>query len=64
MLHRNFDTRLALLQRQHNSKSSATETAALSIIITYLNELAARKVSGDPTVQDEIIAVNNYLRSQ
>ena len=64
MAHRNFDKRLTVLQRQQISRSSVTETAALSSIITYLDELAARKVSGDPTVQDEIIAVNNYLRSQ
>jgi len=64
MAQSSFDRRLALLQRQQNSIASATETAALFALLTYLDELAARKVSGDPTVQDEIIAVNNYLRSQ
>ena len=64
MAHRNFDTRLAHLQRQQNSRSSVTEATALCAIITYLNKLAARKRSGDPTVQDEIIAVNNLLRSK
>jgi hypothetical protein len=63
MAHRNFNARLTLLQRQQNSRSSAAETAALSAVITYLDELAARKRSGDPTVQDEIVAVNNYLQS-
>ena len=64
MTNRNFNMRLSKLYAKRQSKTSQVESVALTAIITYLDELAARKVAGDPTVQVEIVAVNNYLRSQ
>ena len=64
MTNRSFDMRLSKLHAKRRPKIPQVEREALNVLITYLDELAARKVSGDPTVQDEIIAVNNYLRSQ
>jgi len=64
MIHRSFAKRVSKLHSKRQSKTSQVEREALTVIITYLDELAAHKRSGDPTVQDEIIAVNKYLRSQ
>lgn len=64
MTNRSFDMRLSKLYAKRRPKISQVEREALNVLITYLDELAARKVSGDPTVQDEIDVVNKYLGSQ
>ena len=46
------------------SKPTQVEREALASIIAYLDELAARKVLGDPFVQAEIEAVNTFFRAQ
>lgn len=63
MANRSFDVRISKLHAKRQSKTSQVERDALTVIITYLDELSARKVAGDLTVQGEIVAVNNYLRS-
>ena len=64
MTNRNFNMRLSILYAKRQSKTSQVESVALTAIITYLDELAARKVAGDPIVQNEIEAVNDFLRAQ
>ena len=64
MTNRNFKMRLSKLYAKRQSKTSQVESEALTAIITYLDELAARKVAGDPIVQNEIEAVNDFLRAQ
>jgi len=64
MTNRNFNMRLSILYAKRQSKTSQVESVALTAIITYLDELAARKVAGDPIVQNEIGAVNDFLRAQ
>ena len=63
MKHGSFDRRLSKLAAMHQSKISQVEREALEEIIAYLNELAARKIIGDPFVQAEIEAVNTFLRA-
>ena len=45
-------------------KVEPEEEAALQYILGYLDTLAYRKQTGDPTVQAEIEAVGKMLRTQ
>lgn len=64
MIHRSFYKRVSKLGAERQFKTSQVEREALANIIAYLDELAARKVMGDPFVQAEIEAVNTFLRTQ
>ena len=59
-----FEKRVAKLNAKRQSKTSEVEREALADIITYLDDLAARKIMGDPFVQAEIEAVNTLFRAQ
>lgn len=58
-----FKRRLTGLEFRHSTLPSDEEKAALNEVIVYLNSLAARKVNGDPSVQFEIDAVNDFLKT-
>jgi hypothetical protein len=60
----NFKSRLTALEFRCSSSPSDEEKAALNEIITYLDSLAARKVSGDPYVQQEIEDCCSFLASK
>ena len=64
MTYRSFDKRVSKLDAARQSTPTQIEQEALADIIAYLDELAARKVDGDPFVQAEIEAVNTFLRAQ
>ena len=55
--------RISKLDAMRQSTPTQVEREALADIIAYLDELAARKVIGDPFVQAEIEAVNTFLRA-
>lgn len=63
MTHRGFGKRVSKLDAKRQSNTSQVEREALAEIITYLDELAARKVMGDLSVQAEIEAVNKFLKA-
>lgn len=58
-----FKRRLTGLEFRHSTLPSDEEKAALNEVIVYLNSLAARKVNGDPSVQFEIDAVIDFLKT-
>ena len=63
MTYRIFEKRISKLDAMRQSTPTQVEREALADIIAYLDELAARKVIGDPFVQAEIEAVNTFLRA-
>ena len=64
MTFRSFDKRVCKLDTMRQSKPTQVEREALANIIAYLDELAARKVLGDPFVQSEMEAANTFLRAK
>lgn len=64
MTYRIFEKRVSKLDAVRQSTPTQVEREALAEIFAYLDELAARKVMGDPFVQAEIEAVNTFLRAQ
>ena len=59
---RTLRKRLSDIQAKVPSKPSPNEQAAFYELMAHLDKLAARKVSGDKTAQDGIIAVRASLR--
>lgn len=59
---RTLHKRLSSIQAKVPNKPNPEEEAAFHDLIAYLDSLAARKASGDKTVQDEIISICNSLR--
>ena len=59
---RTLRKRLCDIQAKVPNKPNPKEEAAFHDLIAYLDSLAARKASGDKTVQDEIISICNSLR--
>ena len=63
MTYLSFDKRVSKLNAKRQRKTSQVEREALAEIITVLDELAARKIMGDPFVHAEIEVVNKFLRT-
>ena len=59
---RTFHKRLSSIQAKVPNKPNPEEEAAFHDLIAYLDILAARKASGDETVQDEIISICAALK--
>ena len=59
---RGHKKRLSILKAALPRKPNPEEEAALSRIISYLDSLAARKVSGDMSVQQEIESVSEFMK--
>ena len=59
---RGHKKRLSILRAAIPSKPNPEEEAALSRIISYLDNLAARKASGDMAVQQEIESVCAFMK--
>ena len=54
MTSQQLDTRLSRIAAKTPEKVNPEAEAAFKAIISYLDELAARKAAGDPEVQAEI----------
>ena len=59
---RGHKKRLSILKAAIHRKPNPEEEAALSRIISYLDNLAARKASGDMLVQQEIERVSKFMK--
>ena len=59
---RGHNKRLSILKDALPRKPDPEEEAALSRIISYLDSLAARKASGDMSVQQEIESVCAFMK--
>ena len=59
---RGHKKRLSILKVSLPRKPNPEEEAALSRIISYLDNLAARKASGDMSVQQEIKSVCAFMK--
>jgi len=59
---RGHKKRLSILRAAIPRKPNPEEEAALSRIISYLDNLAARKASGDMLVQQEIERVSKFMK--
>ncbi|MDA8636244.1 hypothetical protein N9L70_07650 [Rhodobacteraceae bacterium] len=57
-----LETRLSRIAAKTPEKVNPEAEAAFKAIICYLDELAARKVAGDPNVQAEIELAAKALR--
>ena len=59
---RTLHKRLSSIQAKVPNRPNPEEEAAFHDLIAYLDSLAARKASGDKTVQDEIISICAALK--
>ena len=59
---RGHKKRLSILIASLPRKANPVGEAALSRIISYLDSLAARKASGDMSVQQEIESVSKFMK--
>ena len=59
---RTLHKRLSSIQANVPNRPNPEEEAAFHDLIAYLDSLAARKASGDKTVQDEIISICAALK--
>ncbi|OAH06727.1 hypothetical protein pfor_22c2260 [Rhodobacteraceae bacterium SB2] len=62
MTSQQLDKRLSRIAAKVPEKPNQEAEAAFKAIITYLDELAARKAGGDPDVQAEIEMAAKALR--
>ena len=62
MTSQQLDKRLSRIAAKVPEKPNQEAEAAFKAIITYLDELAARKAGGDPKVQKEIEGVSEFMK--
>ena len=62
MTSQQLETRLLRVAAKVPEKPNPEAQAAFKAIISYLDELAARKAAGDPEVQQEIESVSEFWK--
>ena len=62
MTSQQLETRLLRVAAKVPEKPNQEAEAAFKAIISYLDELAARKAAGDPEVQQEIESVSEFIK--
>ena len=62
MTSQQLETRLLRVAAKVPEKPNQEAEATFKAIISYLDELAARKAAGDPEVQQEIESVSEFMK--